>query len=88
MKYSPKLKKQNLKNSKPKKILSQPLLNSSGAEDCDCVLILGLAYKHEGHWLEIVLQVLGMSLGVFIMLIIALYEHDLKGVFSESHHDH
>ena len=44
--------------------------------------------QHEGHWLEIVLQVLGMSMGVSIMLLIALYEHDLKGVFSEGHHDH
>ena len=42
--------------------------------------------QHEGHWLEILLQVLGMSVGVSIMLIIALYEHDLKGIFSESQH--
>lgn len=34
--------------------------------------------QHEGHWLEIFLQVLGMSCGVCIMLLIALYEHDLK----------
>jgi len=44
--------------------------------------------QHEGHWLEIVLQLLGMSIGVSIMLLIALYEHDLKGVFAEGHHDH
>eukprot|EP00092_Neocalanus_flemingeri_P107182 GFUD01137564.1.p1 GENE.GFUD01137564.1~~GFUD01137564.1.p1 ORF type:complete len:493 (-),score=130.07 GFUD01137564.1:518-1996(-) len=44
--------------------------------------------QHEGHWLEIMLQVLGMSMGVSIMLLIALYEHDLKGVFSEGHHEH
>ena len=44
--------------------------------------------QKEGHWLEMVLQVLGMSMGVFIMLLIALYEHQLKGVFAEGHHDH
>ena len=38
------LKKQNVKNWKLKNILSQPLLNSSGAEDCDCVLIRGVSY--------------------------------------------
>jgi zinc transporter 10 len=44
--------------------------------------------QQEGHWVEILLQVLGMAIGVSIMLIIALYEHDLKGVFSEGHYDH
>ena len=44
--------------------------------------------QHEGHWLEIVLQVLGMSIGVFIMLLIALFEHDLKGFFAEGHLGH
>ena len=45
--------------------------------------------KHqEGHWTDIVLQVLGMVVGVSIMLLIALYEHDLRGVFSEENHNH
>jgi len=39
----------------------------------------------EGTWVDIVLQMLGMSLGMVIMLLIALYEHDLKGVFSDTH---
>eukprot|EP00092_Neocalanus_flemingeri_P087532 GFUD01110475.1.p1 GENE.GFUD01110475.1~~GFUD01110475.1.p1 ORF type:complete len:114 (+),score=31.20 GFUD01110475.1:1-342(+) len=42
----------------------------------------------QGHWLEVVLQVLGLSMGVSIMLLIALYEHDLKGVFAEGHQEH
>ena len=44
--------------------------------------------QREGHWQEIVLQVSGMFMGVTIMLLIALYEHDLKGIFSEDDHDH
>ena len=44
--------------------------------------------QKEGHWLEMVLQVVGMSMGVSIMLLIALYEHELKGVFSDGQHDH
>jgi len=35
----------------------------------------------EGHWLEVLPQVVGMSIGVGIMLVIALYEHDLKEIF-------
>ena len=42
--------------------------------------------QQESNWVDIVLQMLGMFLGVSIMLMIALYEHDLKGIFSESHH--
>jgi len=42
--------------------------------------------QHEGHWLEIFLQVLGMSCGVCIMLLIALYEHDLKQAFGGDPH--
>ena len=38
--------------------------------------------QKEAHWLALVLQVLGMFSGVFIMLTIALYEHDLKKVFT------
>ena len=44
--------------------------------------------QQEGNWVDIVLQMLGMFLGVSIMLAIALYEHHLKGVFSEHHHLH
>ena len=39
--------------------------------------------QKECHWLAIILQVLGMFSGIFIMLTIALYEHDLKEVFSD-----
>ena len=38
--------------------------------------------QQEGNWVEITLQMLGMFSGLIIMLLIALYEHDLKGVFS------
>ena len=44
-----------------------------------------------GHWLGLLLQLLGMSLGVSIMLLIALYEHDLKNLFGgeeEAEHHH
>merc|ERR1719427_2434782 len=36
----------------------------------------------EGHWLGVVLQVLGMAVGVSIMLVIALYEHEMMEIFS------
>ena len=39
--------------------------------------------QKECHWLSIILQVLGMFSGIFIMLTIALYEHDLKEVFAD-----
>ena len=38
--------------------------------------------QKEAHWLGLTLQVLGMFSGVFIMLAIALYEHELKNAFS------
>jgi len=38
--------------------------------------------QKEAHWLGLFLQVLGMFAGVFIMLAIALYEHELKNAFS------
>ena len=44
--------------------------------------------KQQGKWLDIVLQLFGMSMGVSIMLTIALYEHDLRGVFGEDLHHH
>lgn len=37
--------------------------------------------------MEILLQLLGMSTGVAIMLVIALYEHDLKAMFKGEDHD-
>jgi len=37
--------------------------------------------QKETHWLGLILQVLGMFTGIFIMLIIALYEHDLSEIF-------
>ena len=42
----------------------------------------------EGHWVGVVMQVLGMTMGVSIMLVIALYEHKMVEMFSgewESH---
>jgi len=38
--------------------------------------------QKEAHWLGLTLQVLGMFSGIFIMLTIALYEHDLKDMFN------
>lgn len=38
--------------------------------------------QKEAHWLGLTLQVLGMFSGVFIMLAIAIYEHELKNAFS------
>ena len=49
---------------------------------------LSSSKQQEGTWVDIVLQMLGMSFGMIIMLMIALYEHDLKGVFSEETHHH
>jgi len=36
----------------------------------------------EGHWVGVMLQVLGMAMGVSIMLVIALYEHKMVEMFS------
>ena len=44
--------------------------------------------QHGGQWLGLALHLLGMSLGVSIMLLIALYEHQLKNVFGEDDHHH
>lgn len=38
--------------------------------------------KEESQTLELILQLLGMSVGIGIMLLIALYEHDLKNSFN------
>ena len=38
--------------------------------------------QKEAHWLGLSLQVLGMISGIFIMLTIALYEHDLKNMLT------
>ena len=37
--------------------------------------------QHESHSMELILQILGMATGAGIMLIIALYEHELKEAF-------
>ena len=42
---------------------------------------ISLNRQKETHWLGLILQVLGMFTGIFIMLIIALYEHDLSEIF-------
>ena len=44
--------------------------------------------KQRGSCLDVVLQLLGMSMGVSVMLTIALYEHDLRDVFAEDLHHH
>merc|ERR1719273_1145466 len=44
--------------------------------------------QKEAHWVGLLLHLLGMSLGVSIMLLIALYEHQLKSVFGEDDHHH
>jgi len=44
--------------------------------------------QQEGHGLALLLQVLGMTLGLVIMLVIALYEHDLKVAFGGAPHTH
>ena len=36
--------------------------------------------EKESHWLGLILQVLGLFTGVFVMLIIALYEHQLSQI--------
>merc|ERR550519_2494943 len=42
--------------------------------------------QHGGQWVGLLLHLLGMSLGVSIMLLIALYEHQLKNVFGDEEH--
>merc|ERR1719341_716971 len=42
--------------------------------------------QHGGQWVGLLLHLLGMSLGVSIMLLIALYEHQLKNVFGDDEH--
>jgi hypothetical protein len=37
--------------------------------------------QHEARSLELASQVLGLATGISIMLLIALYEHDLKDIF-------
>ena len=39
--------------------------------------------QHGGQWVGLLLHLFGMSLGVTIMLLIALYEHQLKNVFGD-----
>jgi hypothetical protein len=46
-------------------------------------MALPRSLQHECQWLGLLLQLLGMSLGVAIMLLIALYEHDLRSMFGE-----
>ena len=46
------------------------------------------AHKGASRALEIALQILGMTVGVVIMLVIALFEHDIKDFFSGNSHSH
>jgi len=39
--------------------------------------------EETGYWVGVVLQFLGMSLGVSIMLVIALFEHKMVGMFGQ-----
>jgi len=41
----------------------------------------------EGHWVVVVLQLVGMVVGVSIMLVIALYEHEMFQMFVESNEE-
>merc|ERR1711953_613781 len=43
---------------------------------------------HGGELLDLVLQLLGMSLGISIMLVIALCEHLLEKAIAGEHHHH
>ena len=40
------------------------------------------------NWLELILHMFGMLLGVGIMLLIAIYEHDIKDALSEHQRAH
>ena len=50
--------------------------------------ILCRTQQHGGQWVGLLLHLLGMSLGVSIMLLIALYEHQLKNVFGDDDDEH
>lgn len=56
-----------------------PELNSGHAHP------ISAEVQTESHALEVILQLLGMAVGVTIMLLIALYEHDLKEAFGGGH---
>ena len=43
------------------------------------------AHGEGGQWVGLVLQFLGMLLGVAIMLVIALSEHFMEDMFSQHH---
>lgn len=50
---------------------------------------LTTAHNEHNALTQCILQLLGMICGVGIMLLIALYEHDLKLIFtSDDHHHH
>lgn len=47
------------------------------------------SHKENFAFTQLILQLVGISMGIGIMLLIAIYEHDLKDLFSPSdHHDH
>lgn len=37
---------------------------------------------------QLLLQILGISLGICIMLLIAIYEENLKSIFTSDNHNH
>lgn len=43
------------------------------------------SHKESFAFTQLVLQMIGILLGVCIMLLIALYEHDLKEIFASEH---
>ncbi|KAG4071166.1 hypothetical protein HA402_001156 [Bradysia odoriphaga] len=49
---------------------------------------LTTSHKEGFAFSRLLLQMLGISLGIGIMLIIAIYEHDLKSLFSSNSHAH
>jgi zinc transporter ZupT len=44
--------------------------------------------QRDTHCLELGLHLLGMCTGIAIMMLIALYEHDLKAAFGSEEHSH
>lgn len=49
---------------------------------------LTTAHNEHSALTQCILQFVGMIMGVFIMLLIALYENDLKVIFTSDSHGH
>lgn len=44
---------------------------------------LSTSHSKEGTLCQCILQLMGLATGIGIMLVIALYEHDLKNLFGQ-----